>query len=246
MKTAGYRKREYRFTILELLVVIAIIAILASMLLPALKGAREKAGSIACIGNMRQIGMAAFSYADSSDAYMPMALGYGWDSNAHTNGWWICQLHPYIDNRIWDGTNSGTSKILVCPGSSGDEERFVINNQKTSNYLWNIYLGHYLNYDNNPPIYWPKKITRCANPAKVGLMADGNAKDGPYGQTLFFEFGTLPPAIQYLQLRHGHGSFNGLFADGHAANLRLEKLSASDLGLFGTFGRVGGYGFCWN
>lgn len=60
-----------RFTLVELLVTIAVIAILASLLMPALNSARNKAQTIQCIGNLRNINTALISYADSSDGFVP-------------------------------------------------------------------------------------------------------------------------------------------------------------------------------
>lgn len=89
------------FTMIELLVVIAIIAIFAAILLPALNSAREKAFSVTCLSNWKQIGTAMQQYFTDGDEWMPFCN-------------YTMESHPYVGNDVanWDAKNRGIILVL--------------------------------------------------------------------------------------------------------------------------------------
>src|SRR5262245_4748395 len=114
MKRAS--KRNKGFTLIELLVVIGIIAILASLLMPALARAKQKANGIKCLSDIRQVGMAANMYAADHENQFPPRF--------QKLASWVYTLKPYYVD----------PKLLACPN---DSFVFTTGNHERRSYLIN-------------------------------------------------------------------------------------------------------------
>jgi prepilin-type N-terminal cleavage/methylation domain-containing protein/prepilin-type processing-associated H-X9-DG protein len=235
------------FTLIELLVVIAIIAVLASLLLPALSGAREKATALSCLNNERQLALACILYSDEFNERLPYNLGEAEIRQMAAQQQFPNWSTPVMD---WEPNPDNTNRALLTQGGIGPytshdariyrcpSDRAVSDLQaqqgwteRVRSFSLNAMVGDAGRFSaggantNNPAYRQFFKTTQVPEPAQIFMFIEEHANSIGDGYFL-----NKPDDPEWLRLpaAYHRGAVNLSFADGHLESHRWLDPSTLD------------------
>ena len=234
------------FTVVEMLVVIAVIAILASLLLPAVSRTRSSARSAACKANLHQLGLALRMYVDDFGKY-PL-LSSPIDPARSTGPWkdWPHDLAPYlqvaVDQALFDRDQALFDRIFLCTERHRGQAaltRFSRNPKRGTPYNAYGYNGSGCASDAAPyglglgnPTWMDPSWPRVVESYSLRLIETSESKVEQPDDMIAITCSDLPDQrsvgpslnlVQYWPANTHNGGANGLFCDGHVEHGKQDR-----------------------
>ena len=207
-------------TLLELLVVIAMIAILASMLLPALAGARAKGRLISCLNDERQLSLACALYAEEFNDRLPYNLGAAEIKQLEAQGRYLNWSTPVMS---WELDADNTNSTLLTEGGIGPYTRRAAAIYRCPD--------DSVVSDVQAQAGWTARVRTVSMNAMVGdagqFSATGKNVNNPYYQQFFKQTQVPEPAQIFIFIEEHPDSINDGYFLNQPSRLRWSDLPAS-------------------